>query len=851
MPVSPSSPTPPPEALAGPETANAGIDDDVAATELATPQERLADGRFILLDRLGEGGNAVVWRARDRLMRAAVAVKILRSADPDRQRRFTQEAELLANIAHPNVVRAISRGVTGEGQPYVVLELVAGQSLRALLDAAGPLPWREVLDLGTQIAAALNALHARGVIHRDIKPDNIMLTTDATGGHVVKLIDFGVARLTELYDELDDPALTPPPPRRRTDVGVAIGTPGYMPLEAGLTPPDERFDVYSLGATLYELCTGKLPELGTVAALHEALPTCDAPDDLAIVLAAALALEPDDRTQTAGELGRALAAIRTAHPEHTPSPLHDGRYELIAVLGTGARGDVLHANHRGSRHDVALKLLRSTDPDDAHRFQREAQLLALFEHPAIPRFFDYAPAADPPYITMARAPGVPAANFCRLGAPSRLSPVEVAQVGWQVAQVLAYIHQRGVLHRDVNANNVLIDLPPAPRMNSTRVHLDRTPTVTLVDFGNAELTEKFYSNATPRYLTPPETRIAIPDGNIHTLAWAAPETRQGRPFTAKSDVYSLGLLLYRLLTGKLPTTKHQSEPTSPRVHVPACPNDLAFAILGALNPDPDQRPTAEQLATHLEDALTADNVLDDEATAQAEADDRPTASSPRAPTSPPTLALVVPLHPPKSTAPADPKGWTQFFAATEDPPASHKPPAAAPANNNANVLPLHPRDILQRATTLDPDFAPAAPAPRPPSRTHAGWAATALLAVGALLVWSTQDPAPPPTASPATATLATQNDRALPPAILPAQRPNREPLADDPEQALTTNALAACASNMEASIEVKTSPGEPHFTTIDIDSPSTEATTCLRDALTRLRFKPPTVANTFIKEYWP
>ena len=830
MPVPPSSPTPPPEAQADAEASD------------ALPQHRLADGRFILLGQLGEGGNAVVWRARDRLMRAAVAVKILRSADPDRQRRFMQEAELLANIQNPNVVRAISRGLTSGGQPYVVLELVAGQSLRERLDATGPLPWREALDLGIQVAAALSALHARGVIHRDIKPGNLMLTTDATGAQVVKLIDFGVARLTDQYAELDDPGLTPPPPRRRTDLGVAIGTPGYMPLEAGLAPPDERFDVYSLGATLHELCTGKLPELGAVASLHETHPACDAPDDLTAVVAAALALEPGDRTQTAGELGRALAAVLAAHPEHTPSPLHDGRYELLALLGTGARGDVLHANHRGSKHDVALKLLRSTHTDDVRRFQREAQLLALLEHPAIPRFFDYAPASDPPYIAMARAPGVPAAKFCQLGDANRLSPAEVAQVGWQVAQVLAFLHQRGVLHRDVNANNVLIDLPPAPRMNSARVHLDRTPTVTLVDFGNAALTEKFYSSATYRYLTPPETRVVIPDGNIHTLGWAAPETRAGRPFTASSDVYSLGLLLYRLLTGKLPTTKHQSEPTSPRVHFPACPNDLAFAILSALNPDPEQRPTAEQLATHLEDALTADDVLDDEATAEAEDPDPRTP-----PTSPPSLALVVPLHPPKSTAPADPKGWTQFFAATDDPPASHKPPpvAAPAASNSANILPLHPRDILLRATTLEPDFAPTAP--RPPTRTHARAAAASMLVVGALLLWSAHDAAPPPPTTTTTATL-THNEPQAPPAIPPPP----ERIADDPEQALARAAdtLAACANTTsEASFEVKASPGDPHFTAIDIDSQSAEAAACLRHALTQLRFQPPTVANTFIKEY--
>jgi serine/threonine protein kinase len=211
-------------------------------------------------------------------------------------------------------------------------------------------------------------------------------------------------------------------------------------------------------------------------------PTCDAPADLTVVLGAALALEPGDRTQSASEFGRALAAVREAHPERTPSPLFEGRYERLAVMGTGAKGDVFWATHRGSSHDVALKFLRSTTIDDMHRFQREAKLLAMFEHPCIPRFYDYVPDGEPPYIIMARAPGVPAANLCLPSDAARLTPIEVAQIGWQIAEALAYIHERGVLHRDINANNVLIELPGTPRINrSERVQVQRTPRVTLID----------------------------------------------------------------------------------------------------------------------------------------------------------------------------------------------------------------------------------------------------------------------------------------------------------------------------------------------------------------------------------
>ncbi len=348
-------------------------------------------------------------------MRTRVAVKILRALDPDWQWRFALEAEVLANLHHVNVVRAIARGVTPEGQPYVVLELVEGQSLRARLDAGGPLPWCEVIEIGIQVAASLAALHSRGVIHRDVKPGNLMRTTADGGGLVVKLIDFGVARLSKDWDEATNADATPGAPRRRTDVGMAIGTPAYMPMEAGLVAPDERFDVYSLGVTLYELCTGVLPGIDPVRPLGEVHPACDAPADLAVVLAAALALEP----------GRSHADRRRARPGAGGGPRRASRAHVVVAVrrplraaspspGTGAKGETYHAVHRGSSHDVALKLLRSAHPDDAHRFRREAQLLAILDHPCIPRFYDAAQVAETPYIAMALAPGVPAAKFCLL-----------------------------------------------------------------------------------------------------------------------------------------------------------------------------------------------------------------------------------------------------------------------------------------------------------------------------------------------------------------------------------------------------------------------------------------------------
>jgi serine/threonine-protein kinase len=511
-----------------------------------------------------------------------VAVKLLRSRDPDLRRRFVQESEVLARMDHPAIVRVFAHDRDGEDL-YTVLELLEGADLREHLVRSGPLPWRQVLELGIQIAEALEAVHRHGLVHRDVKPENIMLTAAGTPMRV-KLIDFGVVRITANYR-----APTGAPARQPTDMGTALGTPGYLPLEAGLVEPNPSFDVFGLGATLYELLTGKRPE-EPQRTLREMHPGCDAPEDLGHVLAAALAREPEDRTQTAAELGRALEAIRATHPEQgAPSSRIDGRYELIGLAGTGGKADAYLAVHRGAGHDVVLKFLRSPDPNDALRFVREAKLLETFNHPALPRFYDFAPEAKPPYIAMACAPGQPAVRLC---SSSRLKPTEVAAVGVKLAQVLAVVHARGVLHRDINANNVLIDAAGA---------------VTLLDFGCAELGENFY-NVPPgerRYLTPPEARVVIPSGGIGKLAWSAPEVRGDTGWTEKSDVYSMGHLLFRMVTGKVPV-KGAEPPTSPLESVVTCPEEIASAIQSTLRVDPEARPTAAQFAKMLIDALESE-----------------------------------------------------------------------------------------------------------------------------------------------------------------------------------------------------------------------------------------------------
>lgn len=810
--MTPPSPTPPRSAVLC-DTPCVELDDEVNALEMPN----IGDN-FVVTAKLGYGGSAVVWRARDRsMLRRQVAIKVLTSSDPNQKRRFQQEAEVLANINHPNVARVFSSGVSADGRPYVVLELFEGLTNARL--SGGRLPWRDALEIGIQIASALDALHSKGVIHRDVKPSNIMITKDDAGNIVPKLIDFGIARLKDNYVDPSTRGFTRIGPRLLTQEGVALGTPGYMPLEAGLGAPDNSYDVYSLAVTVYVMCTGEMPGIVPLVPFREMYPPVDAPDDLTTVLAAALAIEPQDRTQTAKEFGRALAAIYTAHPAEKTSILFDGRYERIALLGTGAKSEVVLANHRGTGQDVALKILRSSEADDVSRFRREGSLLRFLEHPGIPRFFDLALNNDPPYIAMARSPGVPAVKFC--GVTGRLSAAEVLQVGWQLADVLTYIHNLGIIHRDIHTNNVLLDVQRESRINNARVSVPRTIVVSLVDFGCADLSAGFLSVDSRRYRTPPELRIRIPDGPIHTLPWAAPEARAGRGFTDKSDVYSLGLLLFRLLIGKMP--KDRMNPERPSAYV-ACPNDLDIAILQALNPDPNERPSAQTLAATFEDAFATDELLEAECEAELRWDE---GESPDGP-----LAVILPFKAKRRAMPQVSPRMLQPVIG-EAPADDSSAPVDAPTTPVATASPV---------TAPLPESKPAKSGDR---LRHAGAAVVVALLV--LSAWLggrmtarpsvapvsltavTPPVTPPPAAPPSTAAAMAP----LPGAgALPSMREALEAVKDG---------LAACSKKAGGHLLIEFTIAEGHDALTAVKLPTQRDAAildCVRDATSGLRFKP-------------
>jgi tRNA A-37 threonylcarbamoyl transferase component Bud32/tetratricopeptide (TPR) repeat protein len=269
--------------------------------------------RYRLIARLGEGGMGAVYRAEHVLMKKTVAVKLLH-ADLGRveevARRFEREAQSASRLNHPNIIAVTDFGRCGSGELFLVMEHVAGPSLAAVVEREGRLPWPRAVALVRQVLIGLEHAHAHGVIHRDLKPANIMVTPTGEGGELVKILDFGIAKLSS----------GPEGDRPLTQAAMVFGTPSYMsPEQATAQEVDARSDLYSCAVILYELLAGKKPfvadDLIKVMALQVTAPPPPLPAELvpATLEAAVMrALEKDRqlRWPTAAAFRQALEEVR-------------------------------------------------------------------------------------------------------------------------------------------------------------------------------------------------------------------------------------------------------------------------------------------------------------------------------------------------------------------------------------------------------------------------------------------------------------------------------------------------------------------------------------------------------------
>ena len=285
-------------------------------------------GRYKVIKRLGEGGMGQVYLAMHEVIEKKVALKILRpeySEKPDIVTRFQQEAISASRIKHPNVLEVFDFGqLENNGCFFLAMEFLEGRDLSDEISAMGVMEPNRAVPIALQICRALGAAHSRGVVHRDMKPENVFLQRTTDGEEIVKIVDFGIAQLRS-PDKPQGESPEEPKRRRLTKTGMIFGTPEYMaPEQAAGKQADLRVDVYATGIILYEMFTGAVPFTGETfmavlasqlnddaPGMREIVPDLALSRELEAVIMHTLAKKPDDRFQSMAE----LAAAITATPE--------------------------------------------------------------------------------------------------------------------------------------------------------------------------------------------------------------------------------------------------------------------------------------------------------------------------------------------------------------------------------------------------------------------------------------------------------------------------------------------------------------------------------------------------------
>jgi serine/threonine protein kinase len=478
---------------------------------------------------VGEGGMGVVYRAWNLRLKRIEAVKVIADtlvSDRGFRDRFERETEIAASIEHPHVITLYDSGEGPGGQLYIAMRYIEGTNLGELVARRGRLEPRLAAHLISQVASALDAAHGQGLVHRDVKPANILIAGH-DGDYQAFLTDFGIAKRVASQTNF-------------TGTGMMLGSVDYMaPEQARGEPVDALADIYALGATLFKALTGVAPyprehDLARIVAKLEGPPppvtqvVAGIPPAFDTVIARAMAMAPGDRYSTAGELGRSARAA-AGQPSRSHAVMPDlgvgsvlGDCLLDEVAGEGGMAVVYRATQLKLDRTVALKVMSRDlvdDPAYRARFEREWKIASAIDHPNVIPIYAAGETHGVLFIVMRFVGGGSLKEA--LLARGRLEPERAVEVIEQVASALDAAHERGLVHRDIKPGNVLIE--------------EASGRVFLTDFGLAkglgddDLTDRGEVLGTARYMPP--------------------ERNRGGGDDVRGDVYSLGCVLWDLLGG--------------------------------------------------------------------------------------------------------------------------------------------------------------------------------------------------------------------------------------------------------------------------------------------------------------
>ena len=589
------------------------------------------DDRYEIIDALGSGGMGHVYRARRLRLGDDVAIKVMQAtpdAPPELRERFLRESRACAQLRHPNIVGILDFGFDSANQPYMVMELLSGPSLREEIDLDAPMAPERVAAILGPVASALQLAHDRGIIHRDLKPANIVAHRYESGERVYKVIDFGLAAMKATSDHT-----------RLTNPHFFLGTLAYAAPEQirgeEVTPVT---DIYALGVVAYEMLTGARPhdahnqatlmtQALTESPVSPAARRGGLPAGVDDAVMRALAKEPRMRWQSVAEFVDRLSAAAPAAGAVASGGVVSGfsrmppqesgllaKYELGPLLGRGRLGSLVYlGTHRTLGVEVAIRVLKR----DEHphwdvvraRFLLEARTLQV-PHPSLLQVRDFAEDDRAVYVVtdLIRGPSLRQAM-------AEAGPMPWPRVQFLLLQALSAVsalNRKGGFICGVNPDMIRLraeepgdasSFAPGASEDKPADQSVRAETLVMTTAGIRSVQDVL---ATMR-----EQELRGQEASEQELPYVAPEILMGGAPNTRADVFTVGVLAYHMLTGRLPFKAPslpelmgqmlQAKAAAPTAFVSDLPVSVSDAIVRAIDGTPANRfESADQFATSLQ-----------------------------------------------------------------------------------------------------------------------------------------------------------------------------------------------------------------------------------------------------------